>query len=1640
MFGLTIINILLYLIIKQPSFYQMKLITIIVAFFYFSISAQVPQRIDQKIIRDVATLNQGTMFHNQINKTVKDNFGNIIVIGKTFNYGGLFNFNLKNGLDYDCVKGSYIAKYDSLNNLIWNKNIYTNAVNDIENLEIDNSNNIIVSFRQIFTGIESNTLTIDFNPDHNNYFVKTHTITSAYPNYVAKYDSNGNFVFGGNFNNPNSFKISIDKFNNIYLYGIQTTTLDCNITATLPSVLPNIFGSKCFVAKYDSIGNLLFNGQLSGGNSILKLRPTQTGITMINHGFSDFDFSTSVVPPALYGSIYFVQYDFNFNYLGQKNIGSGGAVARYYLESDKNNFYLFGSCSGSGTVDFDPGPSVSTLSLSTDTTFFTRYDNNINLKSLRSFGRVTNGVKQFNEDKIMKEFYISHEILSGSIIDYDPSPSNYTITNIKYNDVSVGKYDSTGNFLMAKTILSENNQCTSNLTFSKNKLFCFVENPDSIWVDFTGLNTTLVNKNGCGLASAIYNRSLTPIQSDINTIAYGVGSNGAPNNNDALSIVKSGPDFFVIGRYYDLVNYNPNIGSLFTFTSGINSHGIFIAKYDNNFNPIFVKQLTCSGITIPKITKVLIDKSGDLIITGNIVNDAITFNSTNTFITGVSGAFIAKYNTSSGNLIWYKGYQYATIADFDIDSNNDIFIIGTFQGPTVFNTSAIYSGPNNDSFLLKLNSNSSFVWLETASCSGSEKFNKIKIDKSDNIIIIAQYIGSGIGFLTSYFPNSLSEDAIIYKISPSKTLIFAHVTTGSLHDYYVDLDIDQENNIYLLGSTKSNNFDFDYSSGTTLLTLPLGCVESYFYSKYDSSFNFKFFNPFPIYGSQFVNRLKVDKSSKNTYLFGPYSGTFDINPSSSTKFVTGYSSLVAKFDSSGNYLFAEQFNKKAYNKVTLNLNDILFDNNQMFLVGNMVSGYVFPLNNFELDSTKLYNLPVAGGKDIFFAKYCNTPNAPIINSGNINICTSSNTTLTASSATTKWYTTAIGGSPFNIGNIYVTPSLTTNVTYYLQDSNNCGLSNRTPITINVFTTPTPTLTGNSSICIGQNDTLKVVGATSYTWSTGSISNSIIVTPTTTANFSVTTINPCGTSNANITVSVNLLPIVTIASISNTICNTSSLTLNGTGASTYSWSTGQSSLSILVTPTATSTFSIIGTDVNGCKNTAIKTISVVTIPNVLIGASVTSTCPNTSFILTGYNATTYTWNTGSNSNPLVTQSLISGIINYSVTGTDLGTGCSKTSSINITILASPSISLTASSSTICSSTQSTLYVNSSSFNTYTWSTGSSSNSITVSPFSSTTYSVKAKSVFGNNCISKDSIFITVNPSPTVSASSGTICFGDSFTITPNGASTYSYSGGSNIVSPISTTTYSVIGTNTLGCLSASPGISSVYVNPSPSITANSGTICSGDSFTITPSGASTYSYSGGVNIVSPIISTNYLITGSNAFGCSNLIPVVSTVIVNPNPSLVAITSNSILCLGQTVTVSVSGAMTYSWDNGASSNSIVDSPTITTTYSVTGTDLNGCSNSTSLTQSVSTCTGLKSLTNNEISINIYPNPSNGFFSVQLSSVSENTIIEVYTTLGQLILSQKITSENTVIDLKNCTSGLYYIKVTEATISSTFKLIKE
>jgi gliding motility-associated-like protein len=434
-------------------------------------------------------------------------------------------------------------------------------------------------------------------------------------------------------------------------------------------------------------------------------------------------------------------------------------------------------------------------------------------------------------------------------------------------------------------------------------------------------------------------------------------------------------------------------------------------------------------------------------------------------------------------------------------------------------------------------------------------------------------------------------------------------------------------------------------------------------------------------------------------------------------------------------------------------------------------------------------------------------------SSSASICPGNTVALTAtgSTGTYTWSpSTAISGS-VNNASITANPSITT---IYTVSAPGCtGVATNTVQVTVGNSVPVYTVSADlTTLCLGQSAVLTATanGVSTYSWNTGSTTNPLTVTPTVTTTYTVTDNTSCP-GQGTITITVISTPVLA-ASPSASVCTGGSVAISASGGSgTYTWSpaseiTGSANTATVnASPSATTVYTVTAP---GCFGISTNTVQVTVLnPLPVIVSNPTVICSGGSSTLTATGANTYSW-TGSNlstTNGSVTVASPGSTSTYTVTGF-MGV-CSNTAAITIAVTTPPVYTVTANASSICAGQSAVLTANANGVTSYSWNTGSTQNPLTVSPSGTTSYTVTGNSL----CPGQGTITITVNQLPTVSINSALICAGQSTTLSAGGTATsYTWTAGDGTslphtstvaVSPSSTTSYTLSGSNTAGCSSS-----------------------------------------------------------------------------------------------------------------------------------------------------------------------------------------------------------------------------------------------
>ena len=601
---------------------------------------------------------------------------------------------------------------------------------------------------------------------------------------------------------------------------------------------------------------------------------------------------------------------------------------------------------------------------------------------------------------------------------------------------------------------------------------------------------------------------------------------------------------------------------------------------------------------------------------------------------------------------------------------------------------------------------------------------------------------------------------------------------------------------------------------------------------------------------------------------------------------------------------------------------------------------------------------------------------PMAITGPINVCPGLSATLTAPAGAASYAWTPGGQTTQSVTE---TPAVST--TYNCTITSFAGPTCTTFLTYHVNVYPADSVTSTSpTVCAGTPATLTatpgIPGGT-FSWAPGGLTGaSVTVTPATTTTYvcTYTDLNGCShTSNSVVT--VNPLPITTVNSP--TVCVGTPATLTAVGATTYSWSTGAITNPITVTPAGTTSYTVTGTSL-GCTSTAVSTVTVNPIPVTTVND--VTMCPTQTATLTGAGATTYSWSTGAVTNPITVTPIVT--TTYTVTGTSLG--CTSTAVSTVTI--GGAIATAVNSPTICAGQTATLTATGGT--TYLWDSGSTANPLTVTPATTTSYTVTGTT---GGCTGSAVATVTVNPLPVTTVTSASVCAGITATLTAGGATTYAWSAGATptgvttaTAAPAATTSYTVTGTS-LGCTSTA--VSTVTINPAP--VSNAGPdllLCTAGTGNLGFAGTAgdTYSWSLPAGLSSTTISnptvtltnagaspttTTYTVTTTNtASGCTST-DVVNVVVDPVQTANAGSPQSGCFGTGFVLAGSVGGSATGGTWSGGSGTFSPNANTLNATYIPSAADTVGGSVTLTLTSSgVSACPFASS----NVTLTFYPTP--------------------------------------------------------------------
>lgn len=320
------------------------------------------------------------------------------------------------------------------------------------------------------------------------------------------------------------------------------------------------------------------------------------------------------------------------------------------------------------------------------------------------------------------------------------------------------------------------------------------------------------------------------------------------------------------------------------------------------------------------------------------------------------------------------------------------------------------------------------------------------------------------------------------------------------------------------------------------------------------------------------------------------------------------------------------------------------------------------------------------------------------------------------------------------------------------------------------------------------------------------------------------------------------------------------------------------------------------------------------------------------------------------------------------------------------------------------------------------------------------------VASNGCDSIVTTQLTVNPLPEidVTASNISICEGQSTQLTATGANVFQWdnslgSGDEHTVTPSQSTTYTAYGIGGNGCQASASVLVTVTPFPTIDIAASPSEICLGELVDLSASGAVEFEWDNGLgagaeHTLNPQETATYTVTGTTS-GCQSTASVLVT--VNPIPEVTAQSDNLIICEGESTLLEASGSTVeeWLWMGGISTEATVTvSPAESTTFTVFGTDANGCVGYDEITVEVNTCVGLSDGPATE-EMRVWADGARN--TVHYANVPTSSVLTVTDMMGRVVCSEQVKGSSGQVALQ-VPSGTYLIQITDGTTKTHRKVV--
>lgn len=531
--------------------------------------------------------------------------------------------------------------------------------------------------------------------------------------------------------------------------------------------------------------------------------------------------------------------------------------------------------------------------------------------------------------------------------------------------------------------------------------------------------------------------------------AKSIGGTGTDQGHD-IAVGGTG-DVYSTGFFNGPVDFDPGAGTSTLPWGG--GPSIYISKLTAAGDFVWAKQLG-TGVSHGHYG-IALDTAENIYLAGVYTGSGDFDPGPGTFTllgAGGTSSFIAKYD-SAGNFVWAKSISGTTGGgtfcwDIALDGAGNVYTAGKFDGPVDFDPGAgTYSMTPwggvvgmGDGYICKLDAQGNFVWARRIGTPDDEGLYALTVDDVGNSYAIGScWIGMG-----SQYAGLL--DIFVTKLDVNGTNVWIKSFGSAGVDFGYDIALDATGNVMITGEFEGTA-DFDPNAGIANL-VSAGGYDG-FVLQLSPSGNFVWARQVGGGSGDRCGPVKVDVDGSR-YILGSFQDTCDFDPGPGVISMneSGGDAYLLRLDANGGLVSVVQFGGSMpySNRFRLAVDGL----------GSIYStGHFYEIDDLDPGPATYYLTSASSGyADIFIQKLnaCILPAAPSNTTpqSNLLICAGAATTLSASGSDSLiWYDAPSGGSVVGTGNTYVTPVLSYNTTFYVQQDNACGLGQFTAITVSV---------------------------------------------------------------------------------------------------------------------------------------------------------------------------------------------------------------------------------------------------------------------------------------------------------------------------------------------------------------------------------------------------------------------------------------------------------------------------------------------------------------------------------------------------------------------------------------------------------------